>query len=67
VPLFYRDLACEILYQTYLDLQTKSRKGGENFLIRQDALTFLESDWFITLCLAVNLDPAAAKKKIMKG
>lgn len=67
MPLIYRDLACEIVYQTYLDLQTTSRRGGENFLIRQDALAFLESDWFITLCLAINLDPAVARRNILKG
>jgi prolipoprotein diacylglyceryltransferase len=31
---------------------------------RQEALQFIESEWFEALCFAVNLEPSAARKHL---
>lgn len=67
MQLGYRDLACEILVQTCLDLLDKRRKGGRNFQNKQDALAFLHTDWFEELCYFLELDPSHTRMKIIQG
>lgn len=67
MPFGYRVLVCAILVQTYLDLIPKARKGGRNFQRRQEALAFLKTDWFETLCAAVDLDPSYVKKEMLRA
>ncbi len=52
----YYYLICEILLITHYDLKHRERKGGRNFQARQDALAFLETEWFEILCMTVDLD-----------
>ncbi|NTZ20709.1 hypothetical protein EXW96_25300 [Paenibacillus sp. JMULE4] len=63
----YRVLVCAILIQTYFDLKTKARKGGRNFQMRQEALGFLKTDWFETLCTAIDLDPSFVRKEMLRA
>lgn len=63
----YRVLVCEILIQTYFDLKIKARKGGRNFQTRQEALTFLKTAWFETLCTAIDLDPSIVRKEMLRA
>lgn len=52
----YYHLIYEILLITHFDLKQRARKGGRNFQDRQDALAFLETEWFEILCITVDLD-----------
>lgn len=63
----YRYLVCGIMVQTFFDLQTRARRGGRHFQTRQEALSFLESSWFETLCTSINLDPSYVKKEMLQG
>ncbi|WP_274651931.1 hypothetical protein [Paenibacillus humicola] len=62
----YRAMICELLMQTYGDLTPRAKKGGRNFQIRQEALTFLDSSWFETLCAAVELDPGSVRRRMLQ-
>jgi hypothetical protein len=61
----YHELIHEILLTTYWDLQQRARKGGQIFRYRQDALAFLETEWFETLCQAVDLNPSLVKRSMI--
>lgn len=60
----YRELACAILYQAYLDMELKGRRGGFNFRCRQDALAFLDSKWFEQLCLELDLNEYVIRRSL---
>lgn len=63
----YEDLVYEILLLTHFDLKQRGRKGGQNFRNRQDALAFMESQWFETLCHSVDLEPHTVKMNLMRA
>jgi hypothetical protein len=54
----YINLIHEILMLARSDLQYGVKKRrGKYVQIRNDALSFIHSEWFETLCIVVNLDP----------
>lgn len=61
LPAGYTELICELLLLTLSDIKVRSKKGGGNFQKRQEALTFIETEWFETLCIAIDMDPLATK------
>ncbi|WP_276357656.1 hypothetical protein [Cohnella caldifontis] len=62
----YIHLVHEILLTTHWDLQLRARKGGQNFRHRQDALAFLDTEWFETLCQSVDLNPSCVRKNLIR-
>jgi hypothetical protein len=60
----YKNLILHILMSTKNDLQLAPYRKGEYFVRRQEALQFIESEWFEALCSAVNLEPSAARKHL---
>lgn len=67
LPAGYTELICELLLLTFSDVKMRSKKGGKNFQKRQEALAFLETEWFETLCVAVDLDPLAVKHCVIQA
>lgn len=67
LPTGYKDLICELLLLTLSDVKMRSKKGGEHFQKRQEALAFLESEWFEELCIAVDLDPLTTKTCMIRA
>ena len=53
----YAQLIRELLILTYHDLNNRQRTGGRNFQHRQEALAFLQTEWFEYLCTSIDLDP----------
>jgi hypothetical protein len=66
IPQGYVNLIQEILLLTKSDLRIRSKKKGEYFQMRQDALMFIHTDWFETLCLSVYLDPDAVRERFLR-
>jgi hypothetical protein len=62
----YRTLVCELLILTYFDLKPRSKKGGKHFQTRQEALSFLNTAWFETLCAAIELEPGIVRRKMLQ-
>lgn len=63
----YRDLACQILVQTYNDLNAPADRGGQYFRVRQEALSFLYTEWFETLCNCIDLDPSYVRREMLRA
>ncbi|MEX2460637.1 MAG: hypothetical protein WD469_04955 [Paenibacillaceae bacterium] len=61
----YRTLVCELLILTYFDLKPRSKKRGKNFQNRQEAVSFLNTSWFETLCAVVEMEPGIVRKKLL--
>ena len=62
----YYYLICEIFLLTHFDLKHRARKGGCNFQYRQDALAFLETEWFEILCVSIDLDPVRVRNSLIR-
>lgn len=65
LPAGYEKLIQEMLILTKQDLKIRSRKKGRFFQVRQDALTFIDTEWFEALCMAVQLDPEAVRHRLL--
>ena len=63
----YQALIGELLILTYLDVKPRAKKGGRYFQIRQEALSFLDTPWFETLCAAIELDSRSGKAEDASG
>jgi len=61
----YYHLIREILLLTRSDLKIRSKKKGQYFQIRQEALLFIDTEWFESLCDSVGLDPDAARERLL--
>lgn len=57
----------QLLMITKSDLQIKSNRKGELYKQRQEALEFVQSEWFEALCMAMKLDPSAVRERLMDG
>ncbi|GAA0854314.1 hypothetical protein GCM10008915_77420 [Bifidobacterium pullorum subsp. gallinarum] len=57
----YYNLIQEILILTRSDLKIRGKKKGHFYQIRQDAIAFIHTDWFDSLCYSVNLEPDAVR------
>jgi hypothetical protein len=56
MPAGYCHLIREILMLTRSDLKIDAKKKGLHFMIRQDALSFIQTEWFEFLCIAMDLN-----------
>ena len=65
LPPGYRRLVCEIMMLTYYDLKEKGNRGGRRFQYKQEALSFVKSEWFELLCMGINLEPEATKENLL--
>lgn len=63
----YSQLICELLLLTYQDINNRERRGGRHFQYRQEALAFIETEWFEFLCLSVNLDPDYVRNSFLRN
>lgn len=67
----YRQLIVSILLQVKNDLEIIPKRKGKYYLSRsdilaqQDALRFMETQWFEELCLAVDLEPLSVKEAFL--
>jgi len=61
----YYQLIREMLLLTRSDLKIREKKKGQHFQIRQDALTFINTEWFESICFAVDLDPDAVRESFL--
>jgi hypothetical protein len=61
----YTNLILDVLLLTKSDLKMRSKKQGAFFQNKHEALTFVESEWFEALCIAVRLDPDAARERLL--
>ncbi len=61
MPRGYYLLIQEMLLLTKSDLKIRAKRTGQYFQIKQDALSFIQTEWFEALCFAVDLDPDAVR------
>jgi len=63
----YVYLIHEVLMLTRSDLQFRVKKSrGKYVQMRHDALMFIGSEWFESLCIVVNLEPDAVRDQFLR-
>lgn len=65
LPPGYYHLIRELLLLTKSDLKIRAKKKGPYYRYKQEALAFIEREWFEALCVAVSLDPDAVRRELL--
>lgn len=61
MPQGYCLLILEMLLLTRSDLKIRAKNKGRFYQMRQDAIAFINTEWFESLCISVSLDPDAVR------
>ncbi|MEX2105087.1 MAG: hypothetical protein WD907_07175 [Bacilli bacterium] len=61
----HRYMILHVLLLTKNDLQIKTNRKGRNAYNRQEALAFIQTEWFETLCLSVQMEPSYVRARFI--
>ncbi|UVI31152.1 hypothetical protein [Paenibacillus spongiae] len=65
MPSGYMILVQEVILLAQMDATKKCSRRGPSYEAKEEALHFLQTEWFEMLCMSIDLDPHAVREAII--